>query len=359
MPDVSPLSPLWPEEPGWTYGSVLPLARDPAGKLHFVAPDMLHQAVNDLGVALRLPGAVASGQMTLQQAAPLVPQATMGLMGAGLGTSSLLEAGPALGSFRGYHGTPYRFEPVEGNPFGEFRNEAIGSGEGAQAYGWGHYVAGNPKVAEMYKSNLTDKAFINKVRDIYGSDYDPEEAEAVLAANKGQFSGPEQQLMTALKNDGWLGFDYPHQAVSAALKHPEYYDLSPETQKALDNLGSLYHVEIKPDEHELLDWDKPLAASPDVFEKLKSNFPDLRSEDKGVEAYRVISQSLGSSEAASAALHEAGIPGIKYLDQGSRGKPESEATRNYVIFHPSNLKIVGRNGETLGLEPVDHNPFTP
>src|SRR5216684_3880194 len=35
-------------------------------------------------------------------------------------------------------------------PFDQFSDEAIGSGEGAQTFGWGHYVAGKKEVAESY-----------------------------------------------------------------------------------------------------------------------------------------------------------------------------------------------------------------
>jgi hypothetical protein len=46
-----------------------------------------------------------------------------------------------------YHGSPYDFE--------KFSNEAIGSGEGAQAHGMGHYAAKNKDVAdERYRKGL-------------------------------------------------------------------------------------------------------------------------------------------------------------------------------------------------------------
>jgi hypothetical protein len=50
---------------------------------------------------------------------------------------------------------------------------------------------------------------------------------------------------------------------------------------------------------------------------------------------------------ASAALREAGIPGIRYLDQGSRGA--GQGTSNFVVF-PGNeelLKILERNNQPL------------
>jgi hypothetical protein len=45
-------------------------------------------------------------------------------------------------------------------------------------------------------------------------------------------------------------------------------------------------------------------------------------------------------DAASQALREAGIPGIRYLDQGSRGS--GEGTRNLVIFDDKLVKITGK-----------------
>jgi hypothetical protein len=45
-----------------------------------------------------------------------------------------------------YHGSPY--------DFAKFSNEAIGTGEGAQAHGMGHYAAVNKNVAEGYRQRL-------------------------------------------------------------------------------------------------------------------------------------------------------------------------------------------------------------
>lgn len=51
-----------------------------------------------------------------------------------------------------YHGTPHRFE--------EFSLDAIGTGEGAQAHGWGLYFAADKEVSEEYRRKLSgDKVF--------------------------------------------------------------------------------------------------------------------------------------------------------------------------------------------------------
>ena len=46
-----------------------------------------------------------------------------------------------------YHGTPHRFE--------RFSLDAIGTGEGAQAHGWGLYFAGEKSVSEQYRKRLS------------------------------------------------------------------------------------------------------------------------------------------------------------------------------------------------------------
>jgi hypothetical protein len=53
-------------------------------------------------------------------------------------------------------------------------------------------------------------------------------------------------------------------------------------------------------------------------------------EATGVHAYRDLAKLLDSEEAASRALAEAGIPGLRYFDAGSQGK--GEGSRNVVMF---------------------------
>ena len=46
-----------------------------------------------------------------------------------------------------WHGSPFKFD--------KFSTEHIGEGEGAQAFGWGLYFAGNKEVSEWYRKGLT------------------------------------------------------------------------------------------------------------------------------------------------------------------------------------------------------------
>ena len=54
-----------------------------------------------------------------------------------------------------YHGTPHTFAAEEGAPLGKFSTDKIGSGEGAQAYGYGLYFAEKKSVAEWYRDKLS------------------------------------------------------------------------------------------------------------------------------------------------------------------------------------------------------------
>jgi hypothetical protein len=272
----------------------------------------------------------------------------------------------------GWHGTPHLFPAEEGAPLGRFKNEAIGTGEGHSAYGYGHYVGGAQETGEFYQSKLGARA------------------------------GTE---------------------------------------------GNLLEVHILPDEHEFLDWDAKIGEHDSgVIDKLESakllpdfNPMNLRGEDlynnlvgnnmqNAVDAGFMGRDALNEAKrSASMQLHNAGVPGIKYKDQGSRISPfppdrieylrgqvnEAQAaldshkvaltpeemaaqhtyvpahyplvyqnsvrirdtlqkqldfanqrlqealnwepTNNYVVFDGNNLRIIGRNGERL--IPVDHDPF--
>ena len=84
-------------------------------------------------------------------------------------------------------------------------------------------------------------------------------------------------------------------------------------------------------------------------ESARKSFPDIAGGDptgRGIySAYQA--HRGGNQAAASDKLRELGIPGIRYLDGGSRGA--GAGTSNFVVF-PGNeglLKILERNGQGL------------
>jgi len=56
-----------------------------------------------------------------------------------------------------FHGSPHNFASEEDAPFGRFRDDKIGSGEGAQSFGWGHYLTSEEWIArESYAERLAE-----------------------------------------------------------------------------------------------------------------------------------------------------------------------------------------------------------
>ena len=226
-----------------------------------------------------------------------------------------------------YHGTPHRFEPTEANPLGEFDASKIGTGEGMQAYGHGVYYAENPEVAKGYQPR--DPKAEAKLMNLY------KQAEA-------------RQNYDAME------------VLEAAMLHRTASELREQypNQKALVNrigkinekaAGALYKADL-PDEmiDRMLDWDKPLSEQPTaVREAIETRLRHSNSSRKfleknptGAELYGVF-QNRGdyiNPIEASEAFREAGIPGIKYSDAGSRGQGGS-STRNFVVFPGEEKKV--------------------
>jgi len=111
--------------------------------------------------------------------------------------------------------------------------------------------------------------------------------------------------------------------------------LDPSKIKVIQNPGKMYEVNINADPEHFLDWDKPLSEQhPSVTDKLSTIVKDRN---------RTAAEWIGSSPGAEERLREAGIPGIKYLDQGSRGAAGGQ-THNYVVFHHDLVDIVKKYG---------------
>lgn len=164
---------------------------------------------------------------------------------------SITVAGPAGVQVAGgqkfeqpvYHGTPHEFD--------EFNLNAIGTGEGAQAYGHGLYFAGNKKVAEYYKKQLVEDRVGPGRRALDAANGDTEtalaEAQRKLNHYENMTSGagvPEDRLNNFRK------------MAREVKKELERYK---KTGKF--NEGRLLHVEI-PEDDQFLDWDKPLSEQP-------------------------------------------------------------------------------------------------
>ncbi|MFC6747099.1 hypothetical protein ACFQFG_22730 [Methylobacterium persicinum] len=123
------------------------------------------------------------------------------------------------------------------------------------------------------------------------------------------------------------------------------------------NPGRMYEVAIDADPAKMLNWDALLAAQPRVRDLAGDMGARLRSDATGGDAYAairdrspipgsdmggLIEPDFGSSAAAALRLREAGVPGIQYLDGGSR--LAGDGSRNYVTFSDDIVSILRKYG---------------
>ncbi len=216
-----------------------------------------------------------------------------------------------------YHGTPHRFPATEANPLGEFDASKIGTGEGAQAYGHGVYLAEAPEVAEVYRSATNPIA---------------RKAEMTLQMTNGnvnkaiEFVKREQKTYERFKNDPIFKQESYQQIVDTL----DYLKQTKKGQKP--EVGAFYKADL-PDEmiDRMLDYDKPLKEQPANVQKF---FSAIYKPDD----YLVDWLKQGDADNVAKILQEAGIPGIKYADAGSRGQGGS-GTRNFVVFPGEEKKV--------------------
>lgn len=270
-----------------------------------------------------------------------------------------------------FHGSPYKFDA--------FKSEAIGTGEGHQAYGYGIYLAEDQNVAGWYRDKLSkyrgdgwvvvfpdgsSKTF----EEIFGS----QAGSATTLAD--QFGGDLHKMQNVMDQRAGM--------LARSFKSPEevktnqrYQDLASLSSKLAKlafkeeaylrrGTGYLYKVRV-PDEA-FLDWEAPFSqqapsvqagvrkavmeadlvpsvegylgvrSRPALFQKLTQYDPD------GETVYGTLSDMTGGAKEASATLLAAGVPGIEYLDQASR--TAGMGHKNLVVFDPGIIEIVERQG---------------
>jgi hypothetical protein len=245
-----------------------------------------------------------------------------------------------------FHGSPHLFD--------KFDMSKIGTGEGAQAYGHGLYLAQSPTVAKTYQGKVSAMQGGKPIVDGRPINWDnPAETAAFeLARHNGDREAAASFYESTFKKS----------TVPSLLRSG--VDLP-----KVEFPGNLYKVDL-PDEAigKMLDWDKPLSQQPETVRNLVNSVQRIPNDEwasvvkaaengadnkwgLSVSALSAIRRGdvktgadlvnvVGNGPAASAALRAHGITGIKYLDQGSRSG--GKGTSNYVVFDDQIPKIIGR-----------------
>lgn len=230
--------------------------------------------------------------------------------------------------FTAYHGSPHDFD--------KFDLSKIGTGEGAQAYGHGLYFAENEGVARSYRDNISD----NRVPELQLSDkVPPRLAQAIREIQADPNTRILSQQGLEKRDFGVPGYDDQLDALIASG------DVALPAHK-----GKMYEVNINADPEQFLDWDRPLSEQPFAQQALSQfDIPHIKPESLGRHAYRHVLDSdrppgmlegdvrQQALEGASRRLRDAGIAGVRYLDQGSRDM--GSGSRNYVLFDDSLVDI--------------------
>jgi hypothetical protein len=276
----------------------------------------------------------------------------------------------AVMGIKAYHSSPHDFD--------KFDLKKIGTGEGAQVYGHGLYFAENPAVSGQ------GGQYWNQ----FSRRFEGPEKEAASYLKAQQFD--RQKAIEALRTE---------LADEAGKNYPDFARRQ-ETLRLLESGAPVgprtYEVNIKADPAHFLDWDKPFA-SPDALEAFAARFDAVNPTTRrfledysyantkagrplpdGEDIVREL-KGIGDNRVQFAReFADAGIPGIKYLDEGSRpnaaaitrlentiknyegpGKSFGDLegwqkelerakqvplTNNYVVFDPANIDILKKYG---------------
>jgi hypothetical protein len=267
------------------------------------------------------------------------------------GAEAVVGAGP----IRAYHGSPHDFD--------RFDLSKIGTGEGNQAYGHGLYFAENEGVAKSYRDALKDNAPL-----IGGKAADPSNPEHLAAAFLSQYKTPQAAIKELDDSIAWSAanpqFAPPKEHIAAAQQAKDIIASGKPLPSSEPNPGRMYEVNINADPAHFLDWDRPIGGAildrvgdasrgirPNLYERAMGTGRDLAkwglapeniAGKTGESVVGALKRGLGSDMAAAAALREAGVPGIKYLDQGSRAA--GDGSRNYVVFNDKLIDILKKYG---------------
>lgn len=234
--------------------------------------------------------------------------------GVGAGVNALTDA--VRGPIRAYHGSPHDFD--------RFSLDRIGTGEGAQAYGRGLYFAENPTVAEGYR-------FVH-ARPGVGT---TQHWMARQALDEAKYRG--------IQGDDAFRFARERLNERAQTlqgrRRQEAYDAMNNLEELIQTPpGRMYEVNIHADPGSMLDLDARSQAEGIVRETAR---------DAGVSPYTRygyeanLNDLLGRPEVTNA-LVQRGVPGARFLDQGSRSA--GDGTRNFVIFDDSLIEIMRKYG---------------
>lgn len=282
--------------------------------------------------------------------------APTGSFAASAAAKPAVKQGEKLLGSMAWHGSPHKFEKVD--------LSKVGTGEGAQAYGWGFYSAESSDVAKSYVPRDFDQE--EKLLAMYNKAYDAGDYESAEVLERAMMHETPEEIRDTFTVAAGYSDDFVAKANKIA---DEVAEMGSET-------GHLYKLDVDDEAIKtMMDWEMPLEDSPLALEQLKDLPLNIKPEQSGAAAYRKIgkafedggswamreaeklgydpfSAEFGAQDAkklASEYLLSKGIRGIKYLDQNSRGT--GKGTRNYVAFAEEDIVLLERDSKKIAQPP--------
>lgn len=200
------------------------------------------------------------------------------------------------------HGTKHDFD--------KFQLEKIGTGEGAQAFGYGLYFTDGSKIAEGYAKKLSE--------DNTGLVYSVKIKNGKLA-NWAEWRSPLDESVES-------SF-YNKLTKEEKSQYQDYVDNQFNSGKDKNYTGSFGDLELSKEGFlEYPTFEKP-SASGNLYQDLKAAF----GQGKATEIFK-----------------RAGIDGIKYESQGGYGNEN-----NYVVFNPESIEIIKKSKGREEVKPTE------
>lgn len=259
-----------------------------------------------------------------------------------------------------FHGTKHDFD--------QFDTEAIGTGTGAQAFGWGIYFSDDKNTAESYRQSLSS-GVLTHLTAKYGSDPSFQIIINDLKETKdvGLTQGNIQQVIDQEYANNQQHKEDIVSQIEALMYRKERYGLDileeieyeglealldtnvtdferirahEKALKAFDQIiedvgddlvkmfGRIYFADIPDDPY--LVWDQ-YAQPAGTIEILNQNGISMKDRS-GANIYNALVSQHGSPKAASQYLDSIGIVGNRHSIGGGYS--------NYIIFNAKNIKIV-------------------
>ena len=228
--------------------------------------------------------------------------------------------------------------------------EAIGTGEGNQAHGYGLYYALDREVAEGYRERFINE-YGEGIVEFNGVVYKNTDDYAHFLLNlkqtkKGEIAR-QREIAKFFNENGNMELAKKHEKLAEEGENINVDDIK--------TLGQVHEVDL-PENPYLLDEQKTLSEQSSIVKKaLKAVAKEIGVKwdsrlTNGKYIYDNISNVLGSAKAASELLSKYGIKGITYFGQ--------QDGRCFVIFDPKDVRVIQKFYQGRTVRRGSYNPTT-